>query len=70
MPTPEKLTADIQLPLQSNVMDPRLNTPWYAAARRAATKPSTAAPTRSGGIRAAVSKATDNFRTFTGKGRS
>lgn len=63
----EKLTTDIELPNLSHKIDPRLNTPWYRdARRRAAEKPVTG---RTGGVRAAVSRARDNFRTFV-SGRS
>jgi hypothetical protein len=69
--TPEKLTADIQLPNQSHQMDPRLNTPWYAGARRMAAeakKPPTP-PTRSGGVLSSARAAVGNWRTFAAKGR-
>jgi hypothetical protein len=71
MATPEKLTSDIQLPNQSNTIDPRLNTPWYAGARRMAAeaKQKSAAPTRQGGVIAAARQAVSNYRTFAAKGR-
>jgi hypothetical protein len=67
MAAPEKLTADIQLPNYAGT-DPRLTT-WRRqhAAPPAPTQP--AAPTRTGVVRQAVSKAVANYRAFTRGGR-
>lgn len=70
MSQPEKLTADIELPNLSHRLDPRLDTVWYRdARRRAAEAKKTPTGRRTGGVRAAVSRARDNFRTFVGGSR-
>jgi len=71
MGTPEKLTADIELPNLSHQIDPRLNTVWHRDARRRAAeaKKATTAPTRQGGVLSAARSAVSSWRTFAAKGR-